>query len=188
MLAIRNITKTTTCSNVRYFYSSGKLQNFSFPPNRASNSKKGVSNSDGMFLSLDLTEPITRRDSVERMGKYMKGNNGSGGSSSDNIKVVEPRFLKQFNTESIYDPFDFSLARINLDRKFNENKKPLNKINPLDLYLYPEILSKYVSSTGRILHRDVTGLSPRDQRLISKAIRRCQAIGLMSKTSNNYNR
>lgn len=185
MLIIRNITKTTIHFNVRYFYSSGKLQNFSFPPNRSTNAKKGSRSGNGMFLSLDLTEPVTRKDSVEHLGKDMKSNSST---SSDNIKVVEPRFLKQFNTESIYDPFDFSLARINLDRKFSKNKKPLNKINPLDLYLYPEILSKYVSSTGRILHRDVTGLSPKDQRLISKAIRRCQAIGLMSKTSNNYNR
>lgn len=183
MLIIRNIIKTNIGLNARYFCSSGTLQNFSFPPNGTSKDQKRNSKGDGMFLSLDLKEPITRKGSIEHKRKSVVAS-----SSNNNIKVVEPRFLKQFNTESIYDPFDFSLARINLDRKFNENKKPLNRINPLDLYLYPEILSRYVSSTGKILHRDVTGLSSRDQRLISKAIRRCQAIGLMSKTSNNYNR
>lgn len=54
-------------------------------------------------------------------------------------------------------------------------------VNPLDLYTSPETLSQFVTSTGRILHRDVTGLSAKNQRRLSKAIRRCQSIGLMSK-------
>lgn len=177
MLSLRKVGESTTLNNVRYFYMSRSAK-FNFPPNKDNNNNNS-SNKGGLNLSLNLKDPITSRSNTDTT---------NNNTSSDNIKVVEPRFMKQFNTESIYDPFDFSLARINLDKKSQQSKKPLHKINPLDLYLCPEILSKYVSSTGKILHSDVTGLAPKDQRLISKAIRRCQAVGLMSKTSNNYNR
>lgn len=153
----------------RTFYTTSRLRNFQFPPSKPSSSGK-----QGLRLSVNLREPVSPNNIVS--------------GSNDNIRNVEPRFIKQFNEQSIYDPFDFSMARINLDKKFPNPGKPLNKMNAKDLYLYPEILARYVSSTGRILHSDVTGLSPRDQRLISKAIRRCQAIGLMSKVSNNYNK
>lgn len=174
-ILLRNVSGVT--SSMRYLSTSRLVQNFSFPPSR----QKGK----GINLSLNLQDALKGKKGSTG---DTTSNSGNANSTNEGVKFVDPRFMKQFNSESIYDPFDFSMARINLDRKFHSNKKPLNKINPLDLYLYPEVLSKYVSSTGKILHSDVTGLSPRDQRLISKAIRRCQAIGLMSKTSNNYNR
>lgn len=111
-----------------------------------------------------------------------------GDKTKDRVKTLEPRLVKNFVGDSIYDPFDFSMERIILDRKNRSSSRPLGKVNPLDLYQSPEILVKYVSSTGKILHRDVTGLTAKDQRRLSKAIRRCQAIGLMSKTSNEYNK
>ncbi|CAL9734067.1 small ribosomal subunit protein bS18m [Monosporozyma servazzii] len=174
MFSLCKVGAPSILNNARYLHASGTVK-FNFPPNNNARNTPS-SNKGGLNLSLNLKEPIKPRSDVGSV------------TSSDSIKVVEPRFMKQFNSESIYDPFDFSLARINLDKKSQQSNKPLKKINPLDLYLSPDILSKYVSSTGKILHRDVTGLSPKDQRLISKAIRRCQAIGLMSKTSNNYNR
>lgn len=103
-------------------------------------------------------------------------------------KRVDPRLMKNFARDSTYDPFDFSLAKIHLDKKNNAAKHKANDmfdkfgVNPLDLYTSPEILSQFISSTGKILHRDVTGLSAKNQRRLSKAIRRCQAIGLLSKT------
>lgn len=111
---------------------------------------------------------------------------GANSSQSQN-KKIDPRLVKKFQSGTTYDPFDFSLARLHLDKKFsskNSSNDLFDKygIDPLDLYTNPEYLSQFVSSTGRILHRDVTGLSARNQRRLSKAIRRCQAIGLMSKT------
>lgn len=113
-------------------------------------------------------------------------NVGSMNQTSTN-KKIDPRLTKKFQRGSIYDPFDFSLARIHLDKKYGSSRRPINDlfikfgINPLDLYTSPEVLSQFLTSTGKILHRDVTGLSAKNQRRLSKAIRRCQAIGLMSK-------
>lgn len=103
-------------------------------------------------------------------------------------KKVDPRLMKKFARDSTYDPFDFSLAKIHLDKKNSSANHKANDmfdkfgVNPLDLYTSPETLSQFISSTGKILHRDVTGLSAKNQRRLSKAIRRCQAIGLLSKT------
>ncbi|CAB4254033.1 similar to Saccharomyces cerevisiae YER050C RSM18 Mitochondrial ribosomal protein of the small subunit, has similarity to E. coli S18 ribosomal protein [Maudiozyma barnettii] len=108
-----------------------------------------------------------------------------GSASSQNIKTLEPKLIKSFQYSTIYDPFDFSMAKINLDRKHKSKFKLFgNNINPLDLYTSPEILSQYMTSTGKILHSDVTGLSAKNQRRLAKAIRRAQAIGLLSKTHN----
>ncbi|CAG60776.1 uncharacterized protein GVI51_J02673 [Nakaseomyces glabratus] len=108
--------------------------------------------------------------------------------SRENIKTINANFVPQFQRSAVYDPFDFSLSRLNLDRKMNRPKIQHHDLfekyglNPLNFYARPEILSYYVGSTGKILHRDVTGLSAKNQRRMAKAIRRCQAIGLMSKT------
>lgn len=107
---------------------------------------------------------------------------------TENNKKVDPRLMKRFVRDSTYDPFDFSLGRIHLDKKHSSSNRSANDmfdkfgVNPLDLYTSPEILSQFLSSTGKILHRDVTGLSAKNQRRVSKAIRRAQAIGLLSKT------
>lgn len=110
----------------------------------------------------------------------------SGSSASQN-KKIDPRLVKKFQSGTTYDPFDFSLARLHLDKKFSSKNSSndlfeKNGVDPLDLYTNPEFLSQFVTSSGKILHRDVTGLSAKNQRRLSKAIRRCQAIGLMSKT------
>ncbi|KAL3232936.1 Ribosomal protein S18 [Nakaseomyces bracarensis] len=108
-------------------------------------------------------------------------------------KSINSNFVPQFSRSSIYDPFDFSMARLNLNRKMNSPKMAhldlfeKHGLNPLNFYARPEILSYYVGSTGKILHRDITGLSARNQRRMAKAIRRCQAIGLMSKTHRYTN-
>ncbi|CCC70360.1 hypothetical protein NCAS_0E02900 [Naumovozyma castellii] len=108
--------------------------------------------------------------------------------TNSSVKAIDEVFVKKFQQGSIYDPFDFSMAKVNLDRKTKSligTSKTYNisyNINPLDLYSSPSELNKFISSTGKILHRDVTGLSAKNQRRLSKAIKRAQSIGLLSKT------
>ncbi|CAI1952000.1 hypothetical protein SEUBUCD646_0E01350 [Saccharomyces eubayanus] len=106
-------------------------------------------------------------------------------SRTAQTKKIDQSLSKKLPKGTIYDPFDFSMGRIHLDRKYqaskNANRNDIMKsgVNPLEFYARPRILSKYVTTTGRIQHRDTTGLSAKNQRRLSKAIRRCQAIGLM---------
>ncbi|SCU78357.1 LAFA_0A06216g1_1 [Lachancea sp. 'fantastica'] len=122
----------------------------------------------------------------EKSQVNLKNTNTSSNAPSQ-IKKVDSRLVKKFQSGTTYDPFDFSLARLHLDKKFASRNSfndlfDKNGVDPLDLYTNPEFLSQFVTSSGKILHRDVTGLSAKNQRRLSKAIRRCQAIGLMSKT------
>ncbi|SMN19951.1 similar to Saccharomyces cerevisiae YER050C RSM18 Mitochondrial ribosomal protein of the small subunit, has similarity to E. coli S18 ribosomal protein [Maudiozyma saulgeensis] len=155
-------------SNTRLFSTTIKtnLKGFNFPPTGTTN--------------VNIFEAIKGSDKQK-----LKGESANGIENRQNIKTLEPKLIKSFEYSTIYDPFDFSMARINLDRKHKSKFKLFgNNINPLDLYTSPEILSQYMSSTGKILHSDVTGLSAKNQRRLAKAIRRAQAIGLLSKTHN----
>lgn len=92
---------------------------------------------------------------------------------------------RQFTPGTLYDPFDFSMAKIRLERKQYRESQSMRafdekKLNPLDFYLEPGFLSQYVSSTGRIVPREVTKLSVKNQKRLAKAIKRAVAAGLMS--------
>ncbi|GMM56287.1 mitochondrial 37S ribosomal protein [Maudiozyma humilis] len=155
-------------SSARLFSTTARVRagGFNFPP-------KGTTNAN-------LFDALNDRSKGEEGAAASEG-----ASAAQTIKTLEPRLVKDFQQTTIYDPFDFSMARINLDYKNKSNFRQFGKnINPLDLYTSPEILSQYMSSTGKILHSDVTGLSAKNQRRLSKAIRRAQAIGLLSKTHN----
>lgn len=96
------------------------------------------------------------------------------------------RFTKRFKEGETYDAFDFSATRIGMDRK---NRKLVRKdpfeatgINPRNLYTMPEILSKFLTSTGQILPRSMTGCSDANQKKLSMAIKTARASGLLSTT------
>lgn len=158
-------------ASTRLFSSTFKPQigEFRFPPSRGqTRSDDGPSSSSSSRSNIGTTR-----------------NQKTLNVTAENVKVLNPSLIKDFAYGTTYDPFDFSMARLYLDRKNKSKFKVLgHNINPLDLYTSPEVLSQFMSSTGKILHRDVTGLSAKNQRRLSKAIRRAQAIGLLSKTHN----
>lgn len=136
---------------------------------------------DRVNLNFNLTGE-SRQSTKQNLG-HKKGN-----VFSQRPKSMTPpeHMVKKYLIGSTYDPFDFSLGKVHLERKqaagrINPNDR-FKYINASDLYSNPRILSEYISVTGRILHRDVTGLSAKNQKRISRAIRRAQAIGLLSKT------
>lgn len=108
-------------------------------------------------------------------------------------------FQKNFLEGNMYDPFDFSMRRVDMDvklakqardkfRSYNKGKGDLFEkagINPLDLYTMPDILSKFVSQTGQVLPREVTGCNSKNQRLLGMAIKRAISVGLMSSTNKH---
>lgn len=52
-------------------------------------------------------------------------------------------------------------------------------INPMNEYLNPELLSRFVTNMGKIMSRSQTQLTWKNQRRLGKAIRRARAMGLM---------
>lgn len=105
---------------------------------------------------------------------------------------IDPQFTKKFAAGDNYDPFDFSNDKLDIEKRLKRTAKqsikkrqdPFAKagIDPLDLYTMPEILSNYVTSTGQILPREITGCNARNQRKLSAAIKRARSCGLLLST------
>ncbi|ODQ79968.1 hypothetical protein BABINDRAFT_36271 [Babjeviella inositovora NRRL Y-12698] len=102
--------------------------------------------------------------------------------------TINDRFHRSFNSGATVDPYDFNYASIKwLSKQNYETKrskgdimKKLN-INPQDLYVCTTLLSNYTSETGRIHSAEVNNFNAITQKRLSKAIKRAQSIGLLSK-------
>ncbi|ABN67434.1 30S ribosomal protein S18 [Scheffersomyces stipitis CBS 6054] len=102
---------------------------------------------------------------------------------------ISSQFTRRFTFGENYDPFDFSNNKLDMEKKHNyaRNKQIADPfettgINPSTLYLMPEILSRFLTSTGQILPRSITGCSAKNQKLLSDAIRTARCCGLLSAT------
>lgn len=85
----------------------------------------------------------------------------------------------------IYSPNDllFETVKAKNQAKFYEPVredcfKTVNE-NPMNYWKNPVILSRFVTELGRIKPRGDTGLTAKNQRLLSRAIRRARAAGIM---------
>lgn len=99
--------------------------------------------------------------------------------------VIDRSFVPTFLANSTYDPFDFSMAKMRLDknrarRMIKRDQFADRKVNPLSLWKDDQALSEFVTSNGRILPGHITGLRGKTQKRLAKAIRRCRAAGLLS--------
>lgn len=109
---------------------------------------------------------------------------------------IAKNFSKNFVAGQLYDPFDFSMDRLDMEAKWEKRRRDPARnyrngendvfvrtgIDPLDLYSMPEILSRFVSSTGQILPREVTGCNAKNQKKLGIAIKRARSVGLLSTT------
>lgn len=144
-------------------------------------------------LCQEFPHKVNKVEGVEDSSKVSKDNGilylGKTLEGLSTPEVEKANIAKQFQTDfepgTTYDPFDFSMAKIHLEKKLLKNKyeKPgldKRKLNPLNYYTNPRFLSNFISSTGKILHRDVTKLSHKNQKRVSVAIKRARAAGLLS--------
>ncbi|KAI9223606.1 ribosomal protein S18 [Blastocladiella britannica] len=56
------------------------------------------------------------------------------------------------------------------------------RTNPLNVYKEHELMANFVSETGMIMHRKNTKLAAKNQRKLTKAVKRARAMGLMPYT------
>lgn len=103
--------------------------------------------------------------------------------------TVMQSFINDFSKQTTYDPFDFSIANTRYHRKLQKIKKEeqmkqssfnSEEVNPVSFYCMPQLLSKYLNNSGQIQHHTVTGLKPKKQKAMAKAVRRARAFGLLS--------
>ncbi|KAG5421665.1 hypothetical protein I9W82_000757 [Candida metapsilosis] len=100
---------------------------------------------------------------------------------------------KKFRVGSTYNPFDFSMNRLRMERKQAQAQQrqledPFDRcgIDPRNLYLMPEVLSQFLTSTGQILPRQTTGCSAANQKKLTAAIKTARNLGLLSTVHKHY--
>ncbi|KAF9429045.1 hypothetical protein BGZ76_001925 [Entomortierella beljakovae] len=104
-------------------------------------------------------------------------NSHTGNPSNEQIRVARGNFRKG----DIYKPSDLNDSTppsYGPPPKRPDELKILN-INPINANL----LSHYITPLGRLMSREQTGLSAKNQRRVTKAVRRARALCIISPTA-----
>ncbi|KAI9307745.1 ribosomal protein S18 [Cunninghamella echinulata] len=114
--------------------------------------------------------------------------------TSDKIKPkdVGQRYQKMHHAGDIYHPQDLNdtLYQEQLRQRRGRPNPPSEDpfdvlgLDPLHEYKNYRLLSHFVSDMGKILPREKTGLTAKNQRKLAKAVKRARAMGIMSSTNN----
>lgn len=137
---------------------------------------------------MKSTESWGSQDNLSSITSRMVGMTKQLQDTTEPPVHIDSAFTKKFSAGSTYDPFDFSKDRLDMDKRHrtkNATKTdPFEKagVDPRDLYTMPEILSRFLTSAGQILPRDITGCNSKNQKKLGIAIKRARAAGLLSTT------
>lgn len=113
---------------------------------------------------------------------------------------IDSSFVPRFTQGETYDPFDFSLTKLRIDQRnqYNNSTSTSRRIykgvggrgisgssrfngrDPLDFWRYPEVLTDFITTNGKIIPGYSLGHNGKTQRRVAKAIRRARAAGLLS--------
>ncbi|KAL1596278.1 hypothetical protein SLS59_007978 [Nothophoma quercina] len=102
---------------------------------------------------------------------------------SERRAQFQRQIYRKWQTGDVYAPHDLTGTE-QKKWKFGR-KKPQSDafdvlgINPVNEYKNFKMMSEYMTEMGRIKHSKDTGLRPKNQRKIAKAIRRAIGLGLM---------
>ncbi|KAI8939074.1 hypothetical protein NX059_004913 [Plenodomus lindquistii] len=102
---------------------------------------------------------------------------------SERRDLFQRQIYRKWQPGDVYAPHDLSGAE---QKKWKYGRKrpttdafDVLGINPILEYKNFTIMSEYMTETGRIKHSRDTGLRPKNQRKVAKAIRRAIGLGLM---------
>ncbi|KAI8341305.1 ribosomal protein S18 [Chlamydoabsidia padenii] len=104
---------------------------------------------------------------------------------------VGQRYQKIHRAGDIYHPQDLNDARYQEQLRQRRGRPTPPSADPFDVlgldplheYKNYRLLSHFVSDMGKILPRERTGLTAKNQRKLAKAVKRARAMGIMSSTS-----
>ncbi|KAF2625203.1 ribosomal protein S18 [Macroventuria anomochaeta] len=136
-------------------------------PPAGQQSPAGSSLATRIARDAGLDRPTQTREMIESERRYQ----------------FQRQIYRKWQPGDVYSPHDLTGAE-QKKWKFGR-KKPQSDafdvlgINPVNEYKNFTIMSEYMTETGRIKHSKDTGLRPKNQRKIAKAIRRAIGLGLM---------
>ncbi|KAF9021480.1 hypothetical protein BGZ52_001680, partial [Haplosporangium bisporale] len=106
---------------------------------------------------------------------------GSGSPANEQFRMARGSFRKG----DIYKPSDLNDSK---RATYSAPPKPVDelkilKLNPIVEYKNATLLSHYITPLGRLMSREQTGLSAKNQRRVTKAVRRARAMCILSPTA-----
>ncbi|KAF8925999.1 hypothetical protein EDD21DRAFT_387495 [Dissophora ornata] len=136
------------------------------------------------FKSGDAVEEEETRSHTDALMSIISGSinaHTAGSPASEQARMSRGNFRKG----DIYKPSDLNDTKT---VTYSSPPKPVDELkilnlNPLHEYKNATLLSHYISPLGRLLSREQTGLSAKNQRRVTKAVRRARALCIISPTA-----
>ncbi|KAF9167848.1 hypothetical protein DFQ27_009660 [Actinomortierella ambigua] len=141
-------------------------------------------NSSGTKDEGRFTAPTTQKTHTDQLMNIISEAIHSSASNTNSTPMY--RSGGRFRKGDIYKPSDLDTSKPRVYRAAPGKKKDeLNIIgvNPLHEYKNAELLSHYITPVGRLMSREQTGLTAKNQRRLSKAVRRARAMCILSPTA-----
>ncbi|KAF9929704.1 hypothetical protein FBU30_001272 [Linnemannia zychae] len=126
-------------------------------------------------------ESSSHTDSLMNIIVGSLGASSSGSTANEQFRMARGNFHKG----DIYKPSDLNDSK---PITYAPTPKPVDqlkilKLNPLIEYKNAALLSHYITPFGRLMSKEQTGLSSKNQRRVSKAVRRARAMCIISPTA-----
>ncbi|KAF9425250.1 hypothetical protein BGZ94_007700 [Podila epigama] len=129
-------------------------------------------------ISSQETAPPANEQFRMARGSFRKGDPGSNRM---------PFLIFDNVAQQIYKPSDLNDSKRSV---YSAPPKPVDELkilnlNPIVEYKNAALLSNYITPLGRLMSREQTGLSAKNQRRLTKAVRRARAMCILSPTSKD---
>ncbi|KAI9855503.1 MAG: hypothetical protein M1824_006099 [Vezdaea acicularis] len=131
---------------------------------------------------LDAAQTITRWRSMAAEKRTPVSARQSLGSSESHARAIQQQMTRRWQVGDVYAPKDLGIKemkRWKMRRPPTKDAVDILGVKPLLEYKNFAMMSEMVSETGRIKHSRETGLRPKNQRKMAKAVRRAIGLGLM---------
>ncbi|KAG0019772.1 hypothetical protein BGZ81_009607 [Podila clonocystis] len=136
------------------------------------------------FKSDNAVEEEEARPHTDALMAIIAGSissQGTGSPANEQFRMARGSFRKG----DIYKPSDLNDSK---RAAYSAPPKPVDelkilKLNPLVEYKNATLLSHYITPLGRLMSREQTGLSAKNQRRVTKAVRRARAMCILSPTA-----
>ncbi|KAI8338343.1 ribosomal protein S18 [Chlamydoabsidia padenii] len=142
------------------------------------------------FTLRQEEQPVTPSSSIHRDTLLLLQDSITKKKAKPTADVGQ-RYQKIHRAGDIYHPQDLNDARYQEQLRQRRGRPTPPSADPFDVlgldplheYKNYRLLSHFVSDMGKILPREKTGLTAKNQRKLAKAVKRARAMGIMSSTS-----
>ncbi|CAN9201851.1 unnamed protein product [Alternaria alternata] len=176
-----------TC--MRYFSSASKKQEDVLDILKTSTAGRHPSNTGAPFPSSSPSKSPSTPPPTSALSRFARGAGLDSTTpsrelaESERIAQYQRQIYRKWQPGDVYAPHDLSGTE---QKKWKYGRKKPQQdafdvlgINPVLEYKNFTMMSEYMTEMGRIKHSKDTGLRPKNQRKIAKAIRRAVGLGLM---------